>query len=138
MKRLLTRTLSVLLCLSLILGLGGRWTIPLPTEAASIDVGSNPRPKIDIAVNVPSDYPGTFLDFKEELAQKLIDQGVDISDFRITNTAVTIDTTDLNGWYVYDHYYNKATYDNLKLSAEQQLKQPFRQADNTHTTGVQT
>ena len=72
MKRLLTRTLSVLLCLSLILGLGGRWTIPLPTEAASIDVGSNPRPKIDIAVNVPSDYPGTFLDFKEELAQKLI------------------------------------------------------------------
>ena len=64
---------------------------------AGIDVGANPTPKVDIAVNVPADYPGTFLEFKEELTQKLIDQGMDPGSFRITTTAVTIDTTDLNG-----------------------------------------
>lgn len=32
-----------------------------------------PPPKVDIAVTVPADYPGTFLDFKQELTQKLID-----------------------------------------------------------------
>lgn len=64
---------------------------------ASVDVGSNPTPKIDIAVNVPSDYPGTFLDYKQELTQKLIDQGLKESDFRITNTAVSIDTSSMDG-----------------------------------------
>lgn len=40
-------------------------------SAYAVDVGANPTPKVDIAVSVPSDYPGTFLDFKEELTQKL-------------------------------------------------------------------
>lgn len=37
---------------------------------------AGPTPKIDIVVNVPADYPGTFLDYKQELTQKLIDQGL--------------------------------------------------------------
>ncbi len=102
---------------------------------AAVNVGANPAPKVDIAVNVPADYPGTFLDFKQELTQKLIDQGMDPSSFRITDTAAKIDTTNLDGWYVYDHYYNQAQYDALNLSAEQKEKQPFRGADNSHTTG---
>ncbi len=102
---------------------------------AAVNVGANPAPKVDIAVNVPADYPGTFLDFKQELTQKLIDQGMDPSSFRITDTAAKIDTTNLDGWYVYDHYYNQAQYDALSLSAEQKEKQPFRGADNSHTTG---
>lgn len=102
---------------------------------AGIDVGANPTPKVDIAVNVPADYPGTFLEFKEELTQKLIDQGMDPGSFRITTTAVTIDTTDTSGWYVYDHYADSTAYNALNLTAEQKAKQPYREADNTHTNG---
>ena len=98
------------------------------SQAHAVDVGANPTPKVDIAVSVPSDYPGTFLDFKEELTQKLIDQGMDPSAFRITNTAVSIDTSNLDGWYVYSHYRDQASYNALNLSADQKLKQPFRQA----------
>lgn len=70
-------------------------------------MGVNPSPKVDIAVAVPSDYPGTFLDFKAELTEKLIAQGMDPADFRITDTATKIDTTDQSNWVVYDHYYNE-------------------------------
>ena len=72
------------------------------------------------------------MDFKEELTQKLIDQGLDPSLFRITSSAVKIDTTNLNGWYVYDHYYNQTEYDRLRLSADQKKRQPFRQADTSY------
>ncbi len=41
--------------------------------AADVNIGTNPTPKVDIAVSLPSDYPGTFLEFKQELTQKLID-----------------------------------------------------------------
>ena len=107
------------------------------SQAHAVDVGANPTPKVDIAVNVPADYPGTFLDFKQELTQKLIDQGMDPSDFRITNTEVSIDTTDLSGWLVRDHYRDKATWQSI-VPGEQQVNQPFRQADNTHTNGTGT
>lgn len=103
----------------------------------AIDVGANPTPKVDIAVTVPADYPGTFLDFKQELTQKLIDQGMDPSAFRITNTDVSIDTTDLGGWLVRDHYRDQATYNSI-VSADQRANQPFRQADNSHTNGTGT
>ena len=89
-------------------------------------------------MNVPEDYPGTFLDFKQELTEKLISQGMDPSTFRITTTAAKIDTTNLNGWYVYDHYYDQAQYNSLNLSADQQLKQPFRAADNSYISGSVT
>ena len=105
------------------------------SQAHAVDVGANPAPQIDIAVNVPSDYEGTFLDFKQELTAQLIEQGLDPSTFRITNTAVSIDTNDLNGWYVYDHYRNDSCYDALKLSAEQKLKQPKRITVDNSTTG---
>ena len=97
-------------------------------SAYAVDVGANPTPKVDIAVSVPSDYPGTFLDFKEELTQKLIDEGMEPGSFRITDTAVSIDTSDLNGWYVYSHYRDQAAYNALNLSEDQQDKQPYRQA----------
>ena len=108
------------------------------SQAHAVDVGANPTPKVDIAVSVPSDYPGTFLDFKEELTQKLIDQGMDPSAFRITNTAVSIDTSNLDGWYVYDHYRNDATYNALALSADQQAKQPKRITADSHMSGSNT
>lgn len=123
---------SVLLCVTMFFSCIG----PISASAASVDVGTNPTPKIDIAVNVPSDYPGTFLDFKQELTQKLIEQGLNPSDFRITDTAAKIDTTDLNGWYVYDHYLNNTEYNKLGLSAEQQKKQPYRAADNSNASGA--
>ena len=88
---------------------------------------------MDIAVNVPADYPGTFLDFKEELTQKLIDQGMDPSSFRITTTEVSIDTTDLNGWLVYDHYGSKESYNSL-VPEDQRVSQPYRLADNSCCT----
>ena len=94
-------------------------------SAYAVDVGANPTPKVDIAVSVPSDYPGTFLDFKEELTQKLLDEGMAPGSFRITDTAVSIDTNDLNGWYIRDHYRNESVYNALNLSAEQKLKQPY-------------
>ncbi|MEY8437668.1 InlB B-repeat-containing protein [Atopobiaceae bacterium 24-176] len=103
----------------------------------AVDVGANPTPKVDIAVTVPADYPGTFLDFKQELTQKLIDQGMDPSAFRITNTDVSIDTTDLSGWLVRDHYRDQATYNSI-VPAEQRANQPFRQADNSQTNGTGT
>lgn len=84
---------------------------------------------------VPADYPGTFLDFKAELTEKLIAQGMDPSDFRITNTATKIDTTDQSTWVVYDHYYDQARYNSLGYTADQQKTHPFRAADNTKTTG---
>lgn len=123
---------SILLCVTMFFSCIG----PISASAASVDVGTNPTPKIDIAVNVPSDYPGTFLDFKQELTQKLIEQGLNPSDFRITDTAAKIDTTDLNGWYVYDHYLNNTEYNKLGLSAEQQKKQPYRAADNSNASGA--
>lgn len=127
--------LSIILALAVILG--GLYVAPSFDAEAAIDVGANPKPPVDIAVNVPSDYPGTFLDFKQELTQKLIAQGMPADSFRITNTAVSIDTTNLDGWYVYDHYGSQANYDALKLSTEQQAKQPFRQADNSYAGGTQ-
>ncbi|MCI8609612.1 MAG: InlB B-repeat-containing protein, partial [Firmicutes bacterium] len=133
-KSAVKKGISFLLCFFLILAYSVGPFSAMHVDAA-VDVGSNPTPKIDIAVNVPSDYPGTFLDFKNELTQKLIEQGLEPGSFRITDTKVSIDTTDLNGWYVYDHYYDQTRYNNLNLSAEQKLKQPYRAADNSYTTG---
>ncbi|MDE5995314.1 MAG: InlB B-repeat-containing protein, partial [Eubacterium sp.] len=108
---------------------------PLSASAITMtDYGKNPDPDVDIAVSVPAGYPGTFEDFKAELTAALIAQGMDASSFRITDTAVKIDTTNLDGWYVYDHYYNQAAYNALGLSAEQQKRQPYRVADNTKMT----
>ncbi len=130
------KVLSVLLSLVMSLGVLLTPSVFFPeVSAAHVDIGANPTPVVDIAVNVPSDYPGTFLDFKEELTQKLLEAGMEPGSFRITDTAAKIDTTDLNGWYVYDHYYSQAEYDALNLSDEQKAKQPFRAADNSHTTG---
>lgn len=120
---------------------GGYLSLSHPQEAFAVDVGANPHPKVDIAVNVPADYPGTFLDFKQELTQKLIAEGMKAEDFRITDTAAKIDTTNLDGWYVYDHYYDKDRYNAIVPETingqpnPQRDKQPFREADNTHTTG---
>lgn len=61
------------------------------------DAVSNPDAVIDIVVNVPADYPGTFLDFKEELTEKLVAQGLDEDKFRIISSAIKIDTTDTSG-----------------------------------------
>ena len=106
-------------------------------QAASIDIGENPKPPVDIAVNVPSDYPRTFLDFKQELTEKLIEQGMEPGSFRITNTRVDIDTTDLNGWYVYDHYRDASVYNSLGLSNAQKQMQPLRlSADSSFDSKV--
>lgn len=96
------------------------------------DAVSNPDAVIDIVVNIPADYPGTFLDFKEELTEKLIAQGLDENKFRIISSAIKIDTTDTSGWYVYDHYYSTDEYQKLGVDS---TKQPFRQADNYATSG---
>lgn len=129
----LSRLYALVVCTLLaLIGLVGSGT--LSPAYAAVDVGANPTPKVDIAVTVPADYPGTFLDFKQELTQKLIDQGMDPSAFRITNTDVSIDTTDLSGWIVYDHYRDKTTYNSI-VPAAQQAAQPYRGADNSHTTG---
>lgn len=134
MRKALAVFLSVLLCL------GGYLSLSHPQEAFAVDVGANPHPKVDIAVNVPADYPGTFLDFKQELTQKLIAEGMKAEDFRITDTAAKIDTTNLDGWYVYDHYYDETEYNKIVPATvngqrnPQLDKQPFRQADNSHTT----
>lgn len=92
---------------------------------------AGPTPKIDIAVNVPADYPGTFRDYKQELTQKLIDQGLKESDFRITSTAVSIDTTSMNGWLVYDHYSSETAY-NAAVPADQRTLQTYRAAGTTY------
>lgn len=107
------------------------------SQAHAVDIGANPAPKVDIAVNVPADYEGSFLDFKQELTSQLIEQGLDASTFRITNTAVSIDTTDLNGWYVYDHYYTHDDYLAL-VPASESTKQPERIANDAHTNGQKT
>lgn len=99
------------------------------------DVMSNPDPDIDIVVSMPKDYPGTFLDFKAELEEKLIAEGLDPDVFRIVDSTVKIDTTDTSSWYVYDHYYDQTEYNKLGVDA---AKQPYRAADNTHTTGQLT
>ena len=129
------RLLALFLCFIMVLGCV-EGIAPIGASAA-VNVGSNPTPAIDIAVNVPSDYPGTFLEFKEELTQKLLEQGLEPGSFRITDTKVSIDTTDLNGWYVYDHYYSQGTYDALNLSDEQKLKQPLRLASDRSQNGTQ-
>lgn len=116
--------ISLLLCLAMVLTYTVGFGDPMIVDAA-VDVGANPTPKIDIAVNVPSDYPGTFLDYKQELTQKLKDQGLDPSLFRITSTAVSIDTTSMNGWYVYDHYRDDSTY-TTAVPADQRTLQPKR------------
>ncbi|MCI8469039.1 MAG: hypothetical protein HFJ75_06080 [Eggerthellaceae bacterium] len=136
-RKLARNALSWFLCILLIFGWGGVITPVLGEDKAyALDVGANPTPKVDIAVAVPSDYPGTFLDFKAELTEKLIAQGMSPSDFRITDTATKIDTTDQSNWYVYDHYYDRAQYDALGYTPEQQKTHPFRPADNTKTTGA--
>lgn len=131
MKR---KLLNVLLCFSMILCCVITTKAGAKEAFAAVDVGSNPSPKIDIAVNVPSDYPGTFLDFKKELTQKLVDQGMDPSTFRITSTAVSIDTTSMDGWYVYDHYHNRSHYESL-VPADQRALQPYREASPSSMGG---
>lgn len=123
---------SALLCVVMLLG----FNLGFAPEAyaAGIDVGANPTPKVDIAVNVPADYPGTFLDFKQELTDKLIAQGMSPSDFRITTTAVTIDTTDTSGWIVYDHYRNATAYNGLVTNEDQKALQPYRASDSISGT----
>lgn len=49
--------------------------ISIPHIKAEVDIGANPTPIVDIVINVSDDYPGTFLDFKAELTEKLIAQG---------------------------------------------------------------
>ena len=66
------RLLALFLCFIMVLGCV-EGIAPIGASAA-VNVGSNPTPAIDIAVNVPSDYPGTFLEFKQELTEKLIDE----------------------------------------------------------------
>ncbi|MCI8608370.1 MAG: InlB B-repeat-containing protein, partial [Firmicutes bacterium] len=129
-KYAVKKGISFLLCflvmMTYVIG-PGSW---MPVEAAAYN-GTGAAPKIDIAVKVPGDYQGTFLEFKNELTQKLIDEGLAPGSFRITDTAVPIDTTDLEGWYVYDHYRDMTVYNGLNLSAEQRAKQPYRAADNS-------
>ncbi|MEE1420333.1 MAG: InlB B-repeat-containing protein, partial [Eggerthellaceae bacterium] len=72
-------------------------------SAYAVDVGANPTPKVDIAVSLPSDYSGTFLEFKQELTEKLISEGMEPGSFRITDTAAKIDTSNTEGWLVYNH-----------------------------------
>ena len=83
--------------------MGGVSNLFLDTdEAYAVNIGTNPTPKVDIAVSLPSDYQGTFLEFKKELTEKLIAEGMDAGTFRITDTAAKIDMTNTDGWYVYD------------------------------------
>lgn len=115
MQRQGKRLIAIFLCLLLVASV---FNMPvLNTDAADSGVISNPEPVIDIVVNVPSDYPGTFLDFKDELTAKLVAQGMDPSTFRIVSGAIKIDTTDNSNWYVYDHYVSQATYNSLGLNA---------------------
>lgn len=97
-KRLYAFVVCTLLALVGIVG-GG----VLKPALGAVDVGANPTPKVDIAVALPSDYQGTFLEFKQELTQKLIAQGMDPGSFRITDTAAKIDTSNTEGWLVYNH-----------------------------------
>ncbi len=132
MRKYGKKVLSLLLCVLLVASV----FIEMPTlesAAADGDVISNPEPVVDIVVNVPSDYPGTFLDFKEELTQKLVAEGMDPSTFRIVSGAIKIDTTDNSGWYVYDHYYNQTTYNSFGLNS---TLQPYRAADNSNASGA--
>ncbi len=129
MKKLFRKVLSSVLCLAMFFSF--LQFSAFNAFGLSINIGKNPTPKVDIAVSVPADFNGTFEEFKEQLTQALIAAGMNAEDFRITDTAVKIDTTNLDGWYVYDHYYDRAAYNALGLSAEQQKKQPFRQADNS-------
>ena len=129
MKKIVKKILAAVLSVTMLVGF-----IQMSAVSAfgvSIDIGSNPTPDVDIAVSVPADYAGDFDSFKAELSAALEALGMDPSAFRVTDTAVKIDTTNLDGWYVYDHYYNKAEYNKLGLSAEQMVKQPYRAADNS-------
>ena len=92
----------VLLLTALLVG-GGLAAGSFTTIAHAVNVGANPTPKVDIAVSLPSDYPGTFLEFKQELTQKLIDQGMAPGSFRITDTAAKIDTSNTQDWLQYNH-----------------------------------
>ena len=126
LKTITRKSVSLFLCFAVILAYTVGFSNLLIADAA-VDVGANPTPKIDIAVNVPADYPGTFLDYKQELTQKLKDQGLDPSLFRITSTAVSIDTTSMDGWHVYDHYHSRTGYNSL-VPADQRGMQPYRNA----------
>ena len=130
-SKLYSKVSKILLVVAMVMGY---LTVNL-TNTKALDIGANPTPIVDIAVNVPEDYPGTFLDFKAELTQKLIAQGMAPGTFRITSTAMSIDTTNLDGWYVYDHYRDQASYNNLNLSEEQKLKQPYRVTVDSHVSG---
>lgn len=108
MKKIVKKILAAVLSVTMLVGF-----IQMSAVSAfgvSIDIGSNPTPDVDIAVSVPADYAGDFDSFKAELSAALEALGMDPSAFRVTDTAVKIDTTNLDGWYVYDHYYNKAEY----------------------------
>ena len=129
MRKLLKKVLCSVLCLAMLISCFSVGSLSA-LAVTMTDYGKNPDPDIDIAVSVPADYPGTFDDFKAELAAALQAQGV--TSFRITDTAVKIDTTNLDGWYVYDHYYDQNAYNALGLSAAQKTRQPYRAADNTY------
>jgi uncharacterized repeat protein (TIGR02543 family) len=129
--------------LSVVLAAGLLPILPAQQAEAAVDIGANPEPDVDIVVGMPNDYPGTFLDFSEEMTAALEEQGMDPDTFRITDPSVEIDTTDLSSWYVYDHYQNWSTYrttavsngwvDAANASSFNGTSQyPFAQADNTH------
>lgn len=129
-RKLASNALTWLLCICLVIGWGGVSNLFLGAdEAYAVNIGTNPTPKVDIAVSLPSDYQGTFLEFKKELTDRLIAEGMEAGTFRITDTAAKIDMSNTDGWYVYDHYRDDAAYNALNLSAEQKLKQPYRKSD---------
>ena len=125
---LLSKVLKSFLCLCLAVSAGA--TIFSSFAFGKVDIGPVTSGKpIEIALRMPSnDSTKTFADYKQDLTNQLLAKGFTRDQFKIIDSAKSINTSDLSGWNIYDHYYSQDAYNSLGLSSEQKAIQPFRQA----------
>lgn len=100
----------------------------LPGKDAKAAQMINPNPLIDVIINSCMDYNVPYATFEADLSDKIKDlldakeqeaeaagqtyDGPTINDVRISQAGVKIDTTNLDDWYVYDHYESGSWYGN--------------------------
>ena len=95
------RNLRAVLILSMVFSM---IFLVVPMKMVAADAVSTDLATKDVFLNVDSDAGYNTTDLANAVKSEYLRLGGTASDLRITTNSTAIDTTDLSGWYVYDHY----------------------------------